>query len=83
MDVYSELVQSLLRVYEKVKGEKGKCIAEGGITYVHNTKGGVAFGAEFPEENNNMLGADEHISMETFKINLNMYANAIAELCGE
>ena len=68
---------------EKVKGKKGKCIAEGGITYVHNTKGGVAFGAEFPEENNNMHGADEHISMETFKINLNMYANAIAELCGE
>lgn len=30
-----------------------------------------------------MHGADEHISMETFKINLNMYANAIAELCGE
>ncbi|MEO3160983.1 M20/M25/M40 family metallo-hydrolase, partial [Ruminococcus bicirculans (ex Wegman et al. 2014)] len=83
VDENSEFVQTLLRVYEKVKGEKGKCIAEGGITYVHNTKGGVAFGAEFPEENNNMHGADEHISMETFKINLNMYANAIAELCGE
>jgi len=74
VDENSEFVQTLLRVYEKVKGEKGKCIAEGGITYVHNTKGGVAFGAEFSEENNNMHGADEHISMETFKINLNMYA---------
>ncbi|WP_295211873.1 Sapep family Mn(2+)-dependent dipeptidase [Ruminococcus sp.] len=81
VDEKSEFVQTLLRVYEKVKGEKGECIAEGGITYVHNTKGGVAFGAEFPEENNNMHGADEHISLETFKINLNMYANAIAELC--
>lgn len=47
VDENSEFVQTLLRVYEKVKGEKGKCIAEGGITYVHNTKGGVAFGAEF------------------------------------
>ncbi|WP_243113049.1 Sapep family Mn(2+)-dependent dipeptidase [Ruminococcus sp. Marseille-P6503] len=78
----SELVQALLRTYEKVKGEKGKCIAEGGITYVHNTAGGVAFGAEFPWENNNMHGPDEHISVETLKYNLNMYANAIMEICG-
>jgi len=78
----SDLVRSLLRVYERVKGEKGYCIAEGGITYVHNTEGAVAFGAEFPDENNNMHGADEHISMETFRYNLNMYANAIAEIAG-
>lgn len=78
----SELVQALLKTYEKVKGEKGRCIAEGGVTYVHNTEGGVAFGAEFPEENNNMHGPDEHISLETLKYNLNMYANAIVEICG-
>lgn len=81
VDENSDFVQALLRVYERVKGEKGSCIAEGGITYVHNTEGAVAFGAEFPWENNNMHGDDEHISMETFKLNLNMYANAIAELC--
>lgn len=82
VDENSDFVQTLLGVYENIKGEKGYCIAEGGITYVHNTEGAVAFGAEFPEENNNMHGADEHISMETFKYNLNMYANAITELCG-
>ena len=81
VDEDSEFVQALLRVYERVKGEKGSCIAEGGITYVHNTEGAVAFGAEFPWENNNMHGDDEHISVETFKLNLNMYANAIAEIC--
>ena len=81
VDENSDFVQALLRVYERVKGEKGYCIAEGGITYVHNTAGAVAFGAEFPWENNNMHGDDEHISVETFKYNLNMYANAIAELC--
>ena len=83
VDENSEFVQALLRVYERVKGEKGCCIAEGGITYVHNTEGAVAFGAEFPWENNNMHGDDEHITVETFKLNLNMYANAIAELCIE
>ncbi|MBQ8966984.1 M20/M25/M40 family metallo-hydrolase [Ruminococcus sp.] len=81
VDENSEFVQALLRVYERVKGEKGYCIAEGGVTYVHNTEGAVAFGAEFPWENNNMHGDDEHISMETFRLNLNMYANAIAEIC--
>lgn len=74
------LVQTLLNVYEGVSGKKGECIAEGGVTYVHNTPGAVAFGAEFPWENNNMHGADEHISLETFRTNLNMYANAIVEL---
>ncbi len=79
----SDFVKALLEVYEDVKGEKGYCIAEGGITYVHNTPGGVAFGAEFPGEQNNMHGDDEHISIETFKYNLNMYANAIIKICGE
>ena len=51
------------------------------MTYVHDTEGAVAFGAEFPWEENNMHGDDEHISLETFRMNLNMYANAIAELC--
>lgn len=83
VDENCDFVQTLLRVYENVKGEKGYCIAEGGITYVHNTPGAVAFGAEFPDENNNMHGDDEHISMETFKYNLNMYANAICELQGK
>ena len=82
VDEKSDFVQTLLKVYENVKGEKGYCIAEGGITYVHNTPGAVAFGAEFPDENNNMHGDDEHISLETFEYNLNMYANAICELQG-
>lgn len=80
VDEDSELVQTLLKVYEGVSGKKGECISEGGVTYVHNTPGAVAFGAEFPWENNNMHGADEHISLETFRTNLNMYANAIIEL---
>jgi len=77
----SELVQALLETYEKVKGEKGCCIAEGGVTYVHETEGGVAFGAEFPDENNNMHGADEHISLDTLKCNFLMYAEAITTIC--
>lgn len=74
-------VKTLLEIYEDITGKPGEPVAEGGITYVHNTEGGVAFGAEFPWENNNMHGIDEQISLETFRYNLNMYANAIARLC--
>ena len=80
VDQSSEFVQTLLSVYEGVSGKKGECVSSGGVTYVHNTPGAVAFGAEFLWENNNMHGADEHISLETFRTNLNMYANAIVEL---
>ncbi len=80
VDEDSEFIQTLLKVYEDVTGEKGYCISEGGITYVHHTKGGVAFGAEFPDEDNHMHGPDEHITMETFKKNLMLYACAIIEL---
>ena len=64
-----------------MKGEHGEPVSEGGVTYVHNTPGGVALGAEFPWEDNRMHGIDERISVETFKYNLNMYANAIARIC--
>ena len=77
----SRLVQGLLKVYEKVRGEKGECISEGGITYVHKTEGGVAFGAEYPWEQNNMHGADEHIELSTFRDIFLMYAHGIIELC--
>ncbi len=76
-------VVTLLQVYEDVKGERGEPVAEGGITYVHDTPGGVAFGAEFPWEDNRMHGIDERVSVETFMYNLNMYANAIARICGK
>ncbi len=78
----SEFVQKLLTVYERVTGEKGYCVAIGGGTYVHETEGGVAFGAEFPGEENNMHGADESVSVECLVKNAKIFAAAICELCG-
>lgn len=78
----SKLVRKLLEVYEQVTGEKGRCIAIGGGTYVHETEGGVAFGAEFPGEENNMHGADESISRESLVKNAKIFAAAICSLCG-
>lgn len=78
----SEFVQALLRVYENITGEKGECIAIGGGTYVHNTPGGVAFGAELPGKEYNIHCADEYTVPEEMILNAEMTANAVIEICG-
>ncbi len=81
VDSNSAFVKTLLGVYENVTGEKGECIAIGGGTYVHHTEGGVAFGAEFPGEDNHMHGADEFMTIDSLLINAKMFALAIYEVC--
>ncbi len=82
VDENSEFVQSLLRVYERIEGEKGCCIAIGGGTYVHNIEGGVAFGAERGDTDYHMHGADEFIPVDELLKDTVLFANAIAEICG-
>lgn len=81
-DENSTFVQALLKTYERVTGEKGRCIAIGGGTYVHEIDGGVAFGAEFPGEENNMHSPDEFITVESLLKNAEIMAEAIVEICG-
>lgn len=80
-DADSEFVQALLRVYERVTGEKGRCIAIGGGTYVHEVEGGVAFGAEFPDTDYHMHSPDEFITLSDLLKNAELMAEAIVELC--
>lgn len=77
----SDFVQALLRVYERVTGEKGECLTIGGGTYVHEIPGGVAFGAEFPGEDGNMHSPGEFITEENLLKNAEIMAEAIIELC--
>lgn len=81
-DENSPFVQSLLRVYERVTGDKGRCISIGGGTYVHGIDGGVAFGAEFPNEDGRMHSPDEFITTENLVKNAEIMAAAIVEICG-
>ncbi|SEH51594.1 succinyl-diaminopimelate desuccinylase [Ruminococcus flavefaciens] len=80
-DENSTFVQTLLKTYERVTGEKGRCIAIGGGTYVHEIEGGVAFGAEFPNEDGHMHSPDEFITAANLLKNAEIMAEAIAELC--
>lgn len=77
----SAFVQALLRVYERMTGEKGECLTIGGGTYVHEIPGGVAFGAEFPGEDGNMHSPGEFITEENLLKNAEIMAEAIIELC--
>lgn len=79
----SGFISTLLEVYEQVTGEKGFCVSIGGGTYVHETESGVAFGAEFPGEENNMHGADEFITEESLLKNAKIFAAAIVRLCSD
>ncbi len=81
-DENSPFVQALLRAYEGITGDKGRCIAIGGGTYVHEIEGGVAFGAEFPGEDGRMHSPDEFITSENLIKNAEIMAAAIIEICG-
>ncbi len=76
-----EFVQSLLRVYKRIEGEKGYCVAIGGGTYVHNIEGGVAFGAERGSTDYHMHGDNEFITVDELLKDAVLFANAIVEIC--
>ena len=79
----SPLIQTLLGVYEQVTGEPGYAVAIGGGTYVHDTKTGVAFGAEFPGDDNRMHAANERVEVDKWMKTALIYARAIEEICCE
>ena len=77
----SELVQSLLASYECYTGIKGKPIAIGGGTYVHNLERGVAFGCEVEGVDNHMHGDDEFMEIDVMVMSAKIFADAILRLC--
>lgn len=79
----SPFVQTLLRCYESYTGKKGRCVAIGGGTYVHNIPGGVAFGAGDFDFDSHLHGANERVRISALMTAAKIYALVIAEVCGE
>jgi succinyl-diaminopimelate desuccinylase len=75
-------VQNLLRIYEEYTGEPGECLSMGGLTYVHDIPGGVAFGCAMPDEDNKAHGANEYIGLEHFITSAKMFTQVIIDMCG-
>lgn len=77
----SPFVKTLLGSYERYTGIKGKPLAIGGGTYVHNLKRGVAFGCEDPAVDNHMHGDDEFMLLDVLFMSAKIFADAIIKLC--
>ncbi len=77
----SDLVQGLLRIYEDYTGEKGEALTIGGLTYVHEVEGGVAFGCEFPGTDYHMHEPDESMPLRHLLLSGAMFAQAIYDFC--
>ena len=79
----TDFVQKLLHLYEEYTGEPGKCLSMGGLTYVHDISGGVAFGCVMPGDDNKAHGADEFISIDQLILSAKMFTQAIIDMCAD
>lgn len=77
----SELVQTLLDVYEDMTGSRPKPLCIGGGTYVHHIDNGIAFGCGFPGLDNKLHGPDEFMTIEQILFTCRIYARTILALC--
>ncbi|KRN04537.1 dipeptidase PepV [Holzapfeliella floricola] len=76
----SELVQTLLRVYENQTGNKGHEQIIGGGTYAHIFDNGVAFGAQPETQENVMHQPNEYMLKQALFDAVAIYMEAIYEL---
>ena len=77
----SPFVKTLLGIYEDFTGDKGEALAIGGITYVHDVPGGVAFGCTMPGHDACIHGANEHITLDELFTSAKIFTKAIIDLC--
>jgi succinyl-diaminopimelate desuccinylase len=77
----SPFVQTLLKIYEEYTGIAGKCASTGGLSYVHDIRGGVLFGAVMPGVPHNAHGPNEQISVELLLLTAKMLTQAILDIC--
>jgi succinyl-diaminopimelate desuccinylase len=77
----SPFIRTLLDCYETYTGKEGACYAMGGGTYVHDVPGGVAFGIGMPGVDVRMHGANERYPVEDLVTSVEIFAQAIAQLC--
>ncbi len=78
----SPFVRGLLSIYEDYTGLPGEPLSIGGLTYVHEVEGGVAFGCSFPGGEYHMHEPDERMPVKELLLAGEMFAQAIVDFCG-
>lgn len=76
----SPLVTMLLGAYEKVTGTRGEAFAIGGGTYAKAMSNCVAFGPNFPGQENMVHKTNEYITVENLLKITEIYREALARL---
>ena len=80
-DVNSKFIQALKKAYEDVTGDhKTEMMAIGGGTYAKAIKNCIAFGCEFLGEDNHIHDANEKLSIDSLKKQVELYVEAIKNL---
>ncbi len=76
-----EKIKTLMEIYQKHTGDlESKPIVIGGGTYARAVKSGVAFGANFPKEQEVAHQKNEYISVDNMVLAAKIYADAIFQL---
>ena len=84
MDTDDELPSALLAAYRDVTGdEKSESMVISGGTYAKCFKNILAFGGQFPNDENTMHQANEKLSIDSFMKMAQIYAKAVYTLCFE
>lgn len=79
----SELVETLMSVYQDKTGDMSKPHTSGGATYARSMPNMVAFGAHFPKTQSLAHQVNEGIILDEFYQAMDIYAEAIYRLCVE
>lgn len=74
-------IPEMLSAYEEFSHRKGYARSTTGITYAHDLRRGVAFGALFDGKDNNIHGRDEFTLIDEMITAGKIYASAIVRLC--
>lgn len=77
----SELVKTLMNVYQEKTGDMTEPFVSGGATYARQMPNMVAFGAHFPGGKSLAHQENEGIALKDFYKAMEIYAEAIYELC--
>lgn len=77
----SALVQNLLKAYQEVTGDmEHQPEVIGGGTYAKSVPGIIAFGCEFPGDDNHIHDCNESLPVEDFLLQVDIYVQAILNL---
>lgn len=82
MDIEDEMPAALLKAYRDETGDdKSESLVIGGGTYAKLFNNILAFGGQFPSDENTMHQANEKLSVDSFMKIARIYARALYSLC--